>query len=571
MRATVGDTRLLALILVLGAALYLPAIRSPFILDDFMHAAMVDGTHGVSRGPFDIYDFVNDRDRSMFIERGLLPWYSHPKLRVRFFRPLPSALRWCEQKLMRGQTLVMHLHSFIWWILAVLAVRRLLGRMVSRRATWLATATFALGPWHVLPLAWLANREALISLTFGALALDAHLRWRHELRASWGLASAGLFSLALLGGEYAICFGGYVLGLELARSGDKLVRRIAGMLPFVVPALSYLSVRAVLGYGSYRSAFYTDPLKEPLQFLRAAPFRAASLLTEGWLTLGTSAWGTTAPHWVIWILAVGGGVVLFVVLKRLLAALEPRRRADAIFLLAGSLISLVPVMAVQPAPRLLEISAIGMAAVVALLIEHAWFPASGQAHRMTWTAATVLAFLQLIHGPIATLIAAHELRLSSLHFERTAAALGERLPDPARAEVVVARGGAGMFFGPFALTADGAPPARWRILSHTTHALALRKDAYTLELRASPERGLFPAGAGNLFRTEDEPLHAGDVVQLSGLRIEIIEAGAAGPKVARYTFDRPLEESPLVWVQEGFAGFRDLSPPAPGFGLALDP
>jgi hypothetical protein len=564
--------RSLALVIGLGCIVYLPAITSKFILDDYMHAAMIDGTHGIKRGPFEIYDFVNDGERRAFIERGLLPWWSHPQLKVRFFRPLPSAMRWLEQTYVGQHVLLMHLHSLLWWLAAVLAVHRLLGRILEKRPAMLATAIFALGPWHVLPLAWLANREALVSITFGVLAIDHHLSWRKGGSVGHALAAAGLFGLALLGGEYALCLGGYVLAMELVRRGASLPRRLFALMPFVLPSLIYLGVRAWLGYGTYRSGFYTDPLREPLEFLKLVPERAMTLLTEGWLTLGTSAWGSNAPAWVKAALVASCGTVMVVVLRKLFESLDGERKETAGWLLWGSLIAMIPVLAVVPAPRVLGLPSIGMAAIIALLVEQAWFRREQPApHRWTWFAATILAFLHLVHGPIASVIAGQELRVSSLRFAETAQALAAKLKDPARAEIIVARGQAGMFFGPFAIAPDGAPPARWRNLSHTNHALALRKDAYTLELRASAERGIFPAGPGNLFRSPHQPFKNGDIVDLPGLKIEIVDAGTSGPRIVRYTFERPLEEEPLVWLQEGFAGFRDITPPAPGFGLPLDP
>src|SRR5262249_40970522 len=90
----------LALILALGALILLPAVRSAYLLDDFMHASMVSGSLGMRRGPADLYDFVNDVDRPSMMEQGLLPWWSHPKLTIRFFRPLASALRYAELELL---------------------------------------------------------------------------------------------------------------------------------------------------------------------------------------------------------------------------------------------------------------------------------------------------------------------------------------------------------------------------------------------------------------------------------------------------------------------------------------
>src|SRR5690348_15904405 len=83
------DARIaLMLILLVGTLAFLPALRSPFMLDDYMHTSMVEGTFPGQRGPFDLYDFVNDTDRGVFMTRGLLPWWTHPKLTIRFFRPL---------------------------------------------------------------------------------------------------------------------------------------------------------------------------------------------------------------------------------------------------------------------------------------------------------------------------------------------------------------------------------------------------------------------------------------------------------------------------------------------------
>src|SRR6185436_13697631 len=90
----------LPFLFVAGIAVYFPCLRSPFLLDDYLHASMIDGTFPAPRGPFDLYDFVNDADRPVLTERGMLPWWSHPDLTVRFFRPLPSALLWADHKLL---------------------------------------------------------------------------------------------------------------------------------------------------------------------------------------------------------------------------------------------------------------------------------------------------------------------------------------------------------------------------------------------------------------------------------------------------------------------------------------
>lgn len=105
---------ILALLLA-GLVIYYPTLRSPFLLDDYLHAAMVDGTFPCKRGIFDLYDFVNDADRAVLTERGMITWWADPHLQIQFFRPLASALRWGEHLLFGRNSFPLHLHSFCWW------------------------------------------------------------------------------------------------------------------------------------------------------------------------------------------------------------------------------------------------------------------------------------------------------------------------------------------------------------------------------------------------------------------------------------------------------------------------
>src|SRR5262245_30076064 len=87
--AAAGSTRRvwgLWLVSLLGAIVFMPALRAPFLLVDYLQASMIEGTFPAKRSPIDLYDFVNDGDRAALVDRGMLPWWSHPKLEIRFFR-----------------------------------------------------------------------------------------------------------------------------------------------------------------------------------------------------------------------------------------------------------------------------------------------------------------------------------------------------------------------------------------------------------------------------------------------------------------------------------------------------
>jgi hypothetical protein len=189
---------------VVALFIHLPGLRTPLLLDDYTQRAMADGRYPSPPGPFQLYDFINDANRAALLDRGVLPWWSHPKMVMRFLRPLSSALLWVDYRVAGGNPVWGHLHSLLWWVAACFAVHFLLRRLFSDRVAWFGVAIFAFAPCHALPLSWMANREEIVSTALGTAALAIYLRWREERRPLDGLVSLGLFSLAVLAGEYTL-------------------------------------------------------------------------------------------------------------------------------------------------------------------------------------------------------------------------------------------------------------------------------------------------------------------------------------------------------------------------------
>lgn len=562
-------------LLAVGALVFAPALLTPLFLDDHLQGAMVEGTFPAPRGAFNLYDFVAG-DRALLAQRGLLPWWSDSNLTIRFFRPLSSALLWVDHRVFSHAPLPMHVHSFVWWGLAVLSVRALYERIFSPRITLLASAIFALAPCHALPLAWVANRETLVSLVFGALALTAQARWREDRRAKDGLLAGALFGLALLGGgEYALCFGGYVVAMDVVRR-ESVVCRIRGWAPFVVPAIAYLAVRHSLGYGTSGSGYYSDPLRDTGAFLTAAPSRAVALLATGWLTLDPDEWRLGAARWLLAAIVVIAAAGLVIPVRRAFAALPKPARASATWLLVGSTVALVPTLAVVPSRRLLGASMVGVAALVAVLIDRAWFPsegepkvARGRAASLASLAAVGLGFAHLVHAPGTSWLSARRHYLDASEFSTRVAWLRERVGDTRKAEIGVVRGMAGVFFAPFALDPRGVPPRRWCVLAQPGHVLALRRGPRTLDLVAIAGRGLYPVGERNLYRGAKAPLRVGDEIVAPGMKIKILEVGEAGPRAARFVFD--FDPGELVWISDTFDATTEVTLPNEGFGEPFEP
>jgi hypothetical protein len=559
------------LVAALAVLVHLPALGAPLVFDDYAQSAIAEGRFGAPRGPLDLYDYIDDGDRGALLARGDLPWWTDPHLTVRFLRPLASALRWADHRVFGQHLIWHHLHSLLWWGLAVAGVHGLLRRSFDPRVALLGTTIFALAVCHAVPLVWLANRVALVSLALGAFALGAYTRWREVRRARDALASLGLFSLAFLAGEYTLCFAGYVLAIEVVRRRESLLRRASGIAVFVLPALAYVAAHAGLGYEAHGAGFYRSPVHDFAAYAARAPRRVAILGAAAWFGVDES-W-VQSPGWVVALLGAACVGLLAVPIARVLRGLPDAQRATATWLLVGSVVALVPVLAVEVSTRLLGAAMIGVSGVVALLLDRSWFPGSPEARRgaaeLSGLIAMVLGFVHFVRAPLDTVLVNHRLVQEGARYAERLAWVREHA-DRAGSTIFVLRSNSpeSLLWGKLAL--DGAAPPRWRVLTFASgRLLLLRKGPRTLEVVAGP-RPLVPAGSDDLFRKAGELL-PGDTAQVPGLRATVLKVDdQRRPSQVSFELDEDIDSPDLQWIAEGDSGFREERPPAVGYGAPLD-
>ena len=327
---------------------------------------MIEGTLTPRRGPFNLYDFVSDDNRADLLARGAIPWWSDPHLVIRFLRPLPSALVWLDHRLFGYGAYAPHLVSLLWWAGAVLAAYALYRIVAGPRAALVGVVLFSFSPTLAIPLVWLANRDTLLTLTFGALALTCYVRWRRERRWRSGFATAAAFGASALTGEYALCLAGYLVAFELCHPKESYGRRLTGAVPAAVPLLLYALTHVALGYGTRGSGFYRDPITAPVEYLRALPRVLSALLAYSWLGADeTASWVGSNPFPAV--LLEGGAVLV-------LGTIWNTRR-DALsggggaWLASGSVLALIPLTTTEPSRRILGIAALGVSGALGVLIE----------------------------------------------------------------------------------------------------------------------------------------------------------------------------------------------------------
>lgn len=573
-----GRSYAAALVALLAAGLvaFWPAIRSRFYLDDHFHVAMLAGHWPSPRSPLDLYSFVSPGDHAALAARGVIPWWSSPSLNVRFLRPLSSLLLAFDHGVLRGNVLAMHLHSLLWWAACAFGAHRLYLRVLPARAAWIATLIFTLSPCHVVPLAWLANREALVSLAFGIAAITGALDVLETGRHRALVLTAATASLALLGGEYALSLLGYAAAMAFVRRDAAKPRRVLAFAAFAVPTAIYLAARVVLHCGARGGGFYLDPLSSPIPFLREAPRRFATLLAQAWLSPDSRPFDGV-PTWVRLAVAVVVVVGLADPLRRAFARREARARGELTWLLVGSVLALVPVLAVAPHPRVLGASMLGTAAMIATLLTDAWWPPAPEprAGRAEWAllVATALGFAHFVHAPVTDWLIGRQFRNVTTFFETTAERTLPKIPDlkdpDARPEVVIVRGLGAAFCLPFALEEQFGRKASWSILAQGDHVLVQRVDARTIDLIAKEGGSVFPSGLDQIFRSDDEPFRVGEAVVTATMTARILEMSKAGPRRVRFSFHHDLDDGSVTWLAEGTTGVAALTLPAVGFGLPL--
>jgi hypothetical protein len=568
------------LLILVAVVVHFPSIQTGFLLDDYLHLAMIEGTFPGDRAAWDLYNFVDDANREGMAEAGLLPWWSHPQLLIHFFRPLSSALITLDHAIFGPSPLPMHLHSLLWWIAMVLGARAIFRRLFAPRAAELASWIFALAPCHAMPLSWLANRDALLALAFGAWGFWAWLRYRGGDSLRWLALAALLFSFALASGEYALCLAGYVGGHLLFVRGQPHSRSALALAAYLVPALVYLALRTALHCGTDGSGFYTDPLRDPVPFLYLLPYRLSTLFLDGWLSLHEETLQAAIPRELV----VATALVLAAVIARVLWAQHERgtpERARTLWLSLGSLVALLPVLAVVPSTRVVGAAMLGVAPLVASLLDATWFPlepveraslppSKRRMAELTSAAVLVLGFVHLAHGPLTGgLLSAHHLD-SSERFARQASTLASLIHeegDVAVSDVLVVRGLGGTHFIPFALQ-PGALPRRFALLGTSQHVLMIRTGDRTVELLTPRDTGLFAWGEGNIYLDAGFLVQPGDVFDAPGMRITVLEVTEGRTHAVRVDFDEPLEER--LWVNELREETVLAELPPIGFGAPFD-
>jgi hypothetical protein len=594
-----GRRGLPIIVAALAVLLCLPSLWLGLQNDDFVLKVVLTDPPldpDWSRSPFEAFSFV-DGDEEL-IQRALdtarIPWWTHPQLKLAFFRPVTSVTHWIDFKIWPDQPWLMHVQSLIWFAGAVLAAALLYRRLlVPVWVAGLAGLLFAIDDAHGMPAAWLANRNASIGVLFGLTALIAHDRWRRDQwRPGAWIAPVGLL-LGLLAGEIALAAGGYLFAYALFIDSGSWRQRFVSLVPSGLIGASWWLAYRFLGYGASGSGVYIDPGANPVDFVRAAIERGPMLFSGIWvLPSGLSLFFSESATHVLWLTVV----VLMVIIVVLILPLLMRDRVARFFTL-GMVLSLVPACATFPDDRLLFFAGFGGMGLMAMFMSAVsqgagWVPSSRIRRLPLATAFWLLVVINIVISPLTLATTTTRLRIFGTIFTRSSESLPSE-PDVRHQTAVIVNSPSAFFsiYGPVMQGLEGRPvPPRLLTLGSsiyptiisrpTANSITIHPEGGFLVEPGSPRPGheasqpafhpaYFHQMLDHLYR-DATPLRVGDRIAYGGATVEIIEATDAGrPIKISAHFDVDLDDASIRWLQWKNGVYEPFEPPAVGGTITL--
>jgi hypothetical protein len=569
LRALLAQRSTVWAIIAASMMLCAPAVVTGLVLDDYFHtlALRTDvAAPGVKRAPWDAYTFAASPSQiKVLVEESVVPWWSDPEARLSFFRPLSSLTLWLDHHAWPKAPVLMHMHSLVWYALLLIVIahvyRRFSARAFSSGFAGLALLLYAVDDAHAMSVGWLANRAALIALTFGFSVLLAHDSWRNTGRTRYLVGALSLLALALAAGEAALQTLGYLAAYALCFDSGPKRARWRSLLPYAALIIVWHTAYEIAGYGATRTALYLDPIAHPLTFLHAVAVRLPVLLASqfGGLSADVSDWLRYAPP-MLAALFVPLTVAVVAVVAWVVYPLWSTRR-EVRFWLVGTVLATLPVCAVAPADRLLVGTGLGGSALIAIVLLAALDRARElrSPGRRFW--ATTLGVIHLAISPLLLPVQAYGLTFLESYIGRAERSIpdGAEVADKTVMLLNPPSDEFGIYMTHHRRVRGGVMPEHVRWLANgDSDLLITRLDDHALKVK--PQHGFLPPGSFWTLRTPDFKSYVGDRVSLDGTSFTVTDVTADGrPAEVLVKLDRPLDSAELIWMRwdnrDGFVRF----------------
>lgn len=537
--------------------LTLPALGAGLGADDYFHrmVLMARGPLGAALSPtFDLFSFVPEEQRATMTELGAVPWWSDPALKIALARPLSALTHRLDHTLWPDNFVLLHLHSLLWFGLGVALVARLY-RLVHGAGLVAAMAAllFAVEDAHSLPATWLANRNSLLCLVFGAAVIHSHIAWRESSKHAHLLTALVALGLGLGAGEAAIGSLAYVAAWQITEERRTWLARLLPLIPYILVVAIWRAAYDAAGYGTVGSGLYVDPGREPVGFAGQLLERWPLLISAQWLQAPIDVWLVLSPSGQH--TAALAAMMACVGLAALLFDLARRDRLTRFWLLGMSL-ALVPVCAAFPMDRLLVFAGLGAFGALALLLQDlaVWPFPTGTARG--WRRPVTVVLL-ILHLPVAAFMLSARTALFPEIGRLSSRGAAESPKDPAISDQTLIHVNGNDFLVLFTWIireVEGAAPNPRRLAqlsSLFSTQTVRREDGKTLVI-GSPD-GFLRHSVDRILASRTRTFHVGERIERPDFTAEVRSVMPDGrPREVAFLFKRNLEDPSyrfLQWVR----------------------
>ena len=584
-----ADSQAYLVVLFCAVIFLLPSVFTGLAADDFCLRAITMQDHSIPKlpnSPLDAFSFVSSETGCVRqrIELGMLPWWTHPLLKISFMRPLSALTHWFDFRCFPDAPWLMHVHSIAWYgilaLIVLLLYRRFfaacwtapISKTGSLQAAGIAALLYVLDDARGLGVGWIANRNAIIASVLALAALLLHDRWRRYGWRTGAFLAPLCLALGLLGGETALAVCGYLFAYALYIDRGRLLQRLLSLVSYAVVAVLWRVIYVQMGYGAIGTGMYCDPGQNMAHFLIELVQRLPVLLL-GQFGIPNSGFWTIVPSPFSHIILIVA--VLF--LSAVGWMLWPMLRRDnlARFFALGMLLASVPSCTVYPNDRLLFLTGIGGMGLVAqylvLAVKSLKERKSPLPERPLWAAKTLFVIWVAVHAILGPLSLPAK-SCTPFFFELPVQLGAASFPKFDQGQTIIVNLPLDMMLG-FILIKhadqNNTELARTRLLSAGMGAVEIEGvDPHTVLVR--PENGLLSMPWERAFCDDTMLYKPGYSMKLEGMAVLVTKTTADGrPAEIRYTFDKPLHDPGLKWIAWSVNGFVPFTPPATGERIQL--
>lgn len=507
------------------------------------------------------------------IEKGFAPFWIYEKLRITLWRPLSEFTHDIDFFFAPDSAFEMHAHGLLWFAALVVVVTKLYRKLMGLTTlAGVASLLFAYDHTHGFAVGYIANRNAIVALFFGVLAIYFHDEWRKNASKRAALLSPIFLLCGLLSGESAVATFGYLIAYSVFLEKGTLKRRLATLAPSTAIISLWQVTYSLLGYGARGSGLYIDPLHEPLQFAFAVFERLPLLLLGQYFLPPAEVYNYTSGYAAaaIWI-----GALAFLIGFTVVALPLILRNALARFWALGMLFSLIPICTSHPNNRLLFFVGLGAMGLLSqlwhgLMDQEKWLLQSQVWRKFANTMVAAITGLHLFISPLLLPLTACSILLSS-PVNRALEKISSDVELKDRDLIIVT---APDYFLvkliPMVMAVERRPKLRrLRALSFGPIPIDVKRiDARSLSIKY--RGGILQTSLLELYRDADIPMHPGQIIDLKGLRIKITGVTKDGrANRVRFTFNENIESDRFRWVIWGGTHYVPFRLPAIGTTVHL--